>query len=52
MTAAVDASVIEFGPRLAVVLVLLVAPAGHWSGPGQGRPALLASVRATLQLAG
>lgn len=47
------ASVVEFGPRLAVVLVVLAsmaALAGRWSGLGQGRPILVASLRATVQL--
>jgi uncharacterized protein (TIGR00245 family) len=47
------ASVVEFGPRLAVVLVVLTsvaALAGRWSGLGQGRPILVASLRATVQL--
>jgi putative ABC transport system permease protein len=46
--------VIEFAPRLGVVLVTLAALAalaGHWSGLGQGRPALVATLRATAQLA-
>jgi uncharacterized protein (TIGR00245 family) len=49
------ASVVEFGPRLAVVLVVLAALAtlaGRWSGLGQERPILVASLRATVQLAG
>jgi uncharacterized protein (TIGR00245 family) len=48
-----DASVGEFGPRLAVVLIVLVALAalaGQWSGLGQGRPVLVAGLRATVQL--
>jgi uncharacterized protein (TIGR00245 family) len=47
--------VVESGPRLAAVLVVLAsiaAAAGHWSGLAQGRPALVASVRAAVQLAG
>jgi uncharacterized protein (TIGR00245 family) len=49
------ASVVEFGPRLAVVLVALTALAtlaGRWSGLAQERPILVASLRATVQLAG
>ena len=47
-------SVIEVGPPLAVVLVVLVviaALAGRWSGLGQARPILVASLRAVVQLA-
>jgi putative ABC transport system permease protein len=46
--------VVESGPRLAAVLLVLTAIAGfagHWSGLAQGRPAVVASVRATVQLA-
>jgi uncharacterized protein (TIGR00245 family) len=46
--------VIESVPRLAVVVVVLAAlaaSAGHWSGLAQGRPVLVASLRATVQLA-
>lgn len=46
---------IESVPRLAVVvavLAALAASAGHWSGLAQGRPVLVASLRATVQLAG
>jgi uncharacterized protein (TIGR00245 family) len=48
------ASVVDVGPRLAVVLVILAAVAalaGRWSGLGQERPILLAGLRATVQLA-
>ena len=48
------ASVIEAGPRLAVVLVVLAviaALAGRWSGLAQDRPIVIASLRATVQLA-
>src|SRR4051795_7737561 len=48
-------SVVESGPRLAVVLLVLTAIAalaGQWSGLGQGRPVLVASLRAVVQLAG
>jgi uncharacterized protein (TIGR00245 family) len=50
----VGASVVELGPRLAVVLVVLTAVAaagGRLSGLGQDRPVVVAAVRATLQLA-
>src|SRR3954454_18244557 len=49
------ASVVESGPRLAVVLAVLTALAalaGQWSGLGQGRPVLVASLRAVVQLTG
>jgi uncharacterized protein (TIGR00245 family) len=49
-----DASVVEFGPRLAVVLAVLAAVAalaGRWSGLAVGRPVLVASLRAVVQLA-
>ncbi|MCW2579490.1 MAG: hypothetical protein JWR82_1091, partial [Blastococcus sp.] len=48
------ASVVDIGPRLAVVLValaLLAAVAGRLSGLGQERPVLVAALRATVQLA-
>ncbi|MGY1802732.1 ABC transporter permease [Blastococcus sp. SYSU D00922] len=48
------ASVVDLGPRLAVVLVVLTAVAaigGRLSGLGQDRPVLVAAVRATVQLA-
>ncbi|MFD2093514.1 ABC transporter permease [Blastococcus deserti] len=48
------ASVVDIGPRLAVVLVVLAALAalaGRWSGLAQDRPILVASLRATVQLA-
>lgn len=48
------ASVVEFGPRLAVVLAVLAAVAalaGRWSGLAVGRPVLVASLRAVVQLA-
>lgn len=47
-------SVVELGPGLAVVLVLLTAlaaVAGRMSGLGQDRPVLVAAVRAAVQLA-
>ncbi|GAB3316889.1 ABC transporter permease [Geodermatophilus aquaeductus] len=47
-------SVVELGPRLAVVLVLLTALAaagGRLSGLGQERPVVVAALRATAQLA-
>ncbi|RFU22179.1 ABC transporter permease [Geodermatophilus marinus] len=47
-------SVVDLGPGLAVALVLLAvlaAVAGRLSGLGQGRPVLVASARAALQLA-
>ncbi|MGY1639666.1 ABC transporter permease [Geodermatophilus sp. SYSU D00703] len=46
-------SVVELGPRLAVVLVLLTglaATVGRVSGLGQDRPVAAAALRATLQL--
>jgi putative ABC transport system permease protein len=49
------ASVVESGPRLAVVLAVLTAIAalaGQWSGLGQGRAVLVASLRAVVQLTG
>ncbi|SFE12518.1 ABC transporter permease [Blastococcus tunisiensis] len=48
------ASVVELGPRLAVVLVALTAlaaVAGRLSGLGQDRPVVVAAVRAAVQLA-
>jgi uncharacterized protein (TIGR00245 family) len=48
------ASVVDIGPRLAVVLValaVLAAVAGRLSGLGQERPVLVAALRATVQLA-
>jgi uncharacterized protein (TIGR00245 family) len=50
----VSSSVVEVGPRLAVVLVALTALAaagGRLSGLGQDRPVVVAAVRATVQLA-
>jgi putative ABC transport system permease protein len=50
----VGASVVDVGPRLAVVLIVLTAlaaVAGRLSGLGQDRPVLIAAVRATVQLA-
>jgi uncharacterized protein (TIGR00245 family) len=50
----VGSSVVDVGPRLAVVLVLLTAlaaVAGRLSGLGQDRPIVVAAVRATVQLA-
>ncbi|TQN37696.1 putative ABC transport system permease protein [Blastococcus colisei] len=47
-------SVVDLGPRLAVVLVALTALAavgGRLSGLGQDRPVVVAAVRATVQLA-
>ena len=47
-------SVVDVGPRLAVVLVALTAlaaGAGRLSGLGQDRPIVVAAVRATVQLA-
>jgi uncharacterized protein (TIGR00245 family) len=47
-------SVVELGPRLAVVLVVLTALAaagGRLSGLGQERPVVVAALRATAQLA-
>ena len=47
-------SVVELGPRLAVVLALLTALAaagGRLSGLGQERPVVVAALRATAQLA-
>lgn len=49
-----ESSVVELGPGLAVVLVILVvlaAVVGRVSGLGQQRPAVVASVRAAGQLA-
>jgi putative ABC transport system permease protein len=46
--------VVEAGPRLAAVLALLAglaALAGRWSGLALGRPVLVASLRAAVQLA-
>jgi uncharacterized protein (TIGR00245 family) len=54
MIAAMGSSVVEFGPRLAVVLAVLAsaaALAGRWSGLAQGRPIAVANLRATVQLA-
>ncbi|SOE00801.1 ABC transporter permease [Blastococcus haudaquaticus] len=48
------ASVVDVGPRLAIVLVVLTALAalaGRLSGLGQDRPVVVAAVRATVQLA-
>ena len=48
------ASVVELGPRLAVVLLLLTAlaaAAGRLSGLGQERPVVVAALRAAVQLA-
>jgi uncharacterized protein (TIGR00245 family) len=53
-SAAVGTSVVELGPRLAVVLVLLTglaAAGGRLSGLGQERPVVVAALRATAQLA-
>jgi hypothetical protein len=50
----VGASVVDIGPRLAVVLValaVLATVAGRLSGLGQERPVLVAALRATVQLA-
>jgi uncharacterized protein (TIGR00245 family) len=50
----VGSSVVELGPGLAVVLVVLTAlaaVAGRASGLGQDRPVVVAAVRATVQLA-
>jgi putative ABC transport system permease protein len=50
----VGSSVVDVGPRLAVVLVVLTAlaaVAGRLSGLGQDRPIVIAAVRATVQLA-
>ncbi|WP_448611432.1 ABC transporter permease [Geodermatophilus sp. URMC 60] len=47
-------SVVDLGPRLAVVLVALTAlaaVAGRLSGLGQDRPVVVAALRATVQLA-
>ena len=47
-------SVVDVGPRLAVVLVVLTslaAVAGRLSGLGQDRPVVIAALRATVQLA-
>ena len=47
-------SVVDLGPRLAVVLValtVLATVAGRLSGLGQDRPVVVAAVRATVQLA-
>ncbi|SNR69221.1 ABC transporter permease [Blastococcus mobilis] len=49
------ATIVDSGPRLVVVLVLLAALAalaGHWSGVTRGRPVLVACLRAAVQLAG
>jgi putative ABC transport system permease protein len=53
-SAPVGTSVVELGPRLAVVLVLLTglaAAGGRLSGLGQERPVVVAALRATAQLA-
>jgi len=50
----VGSSVVDVGPRLAVVLVVLTAiaaVAGRLSGLGQDRPIVIAALRATVQLA-
>jgi putative ABC transport system permease protein len=50
----VGSSVVDVGPRLAVVLVVLTAlaaVAGRLSGLGQDRPVVIAAVRAAVQLA-
>jgi putative ABC transport system permease protein len=50
----VGSSVVEVGPRLAVVLIVravLAAVAGRLSGLGQDRPVAIAVLRATVQLA-
>jgi putative ABC transport system permease protein len=50
----VGSSVVDVGPRLAVVLVTLTAlaaVAGRLSGLGQDRPVVVAALRATVQLA-
>jgi uncharacterized protein (TIGR00245 family) len=50
----VGSSVVDLGPRLAVVLLALTALAavgGRLSGLGQDRPVVVAAVRATVQLA-
>jgi uncharacterized protein (TIGR00245 family) len=50
----VGTSVVELGPRLAVVLVVLTglaAAGGRLSGLGQERPVVVAALRATVQLA-
>jgi putative ABC transport system permease protein len=50
----VGSSVVDLGPRLAMVLVALTALAavgGRLSGLGQDRPVVVAAVRATVQLA-
>jgi putative ABC transport system permease protein len=50
----VGSSVVDVGPRLAVVLVALTAlaaGAGRLSGLGQDRPIVVAAARATVQLA-
>jgi len=50
----VGSSVVDVGPRLAVVLIALTAlaaVAGRLSGLGQDRPVVIAIVRATVQLA-
>jgi putative ABC transport system permease protein len=49
----VGSSVVDLGPRLAVVLVALTAlaaVAGRLSGLGQDRPVVVAALRATVQL--
>jgi uncharacterized protein (TIGR00245 family) len=50
----VGSSVVDVGPRLAVVVLVLTAmaaTAGRLSGLGQDRPVVVAAVRATVQLA-
>jgi len=50
----VGSSVVDLGPRLAVVLAVLTAlaaAAGRLSGLGQDRAVLAAALRATVQLA-
>jgi putative ABC transport system permease protein len=50
----VGSSVVDVGPRLAVVLLVLTAlaaVAGRLSGLGQDRPVVVAALRATVQLA-
>jgi putative ABC transport system permease protein len=50
----VGSSVVDVGPRLAVVLVVLTAlaaVAGRLSGLGQDRPVVIAALRAAVQLA-
>jgi uncharacterized protein (TIGR00245 family) len=50
----VGSSVVEIGPRLVVALgalTVVAAAGGRLSGLGQGRPVVVAAVRATVQLA-